>query len=278
MSSGLLDRNEYLPKARAAAQKALELDDGLADGHYALANLMTYAWEWADAEREYKRAIELNPNLALAHRWYAAYLRLMGRHEQAITEISRARELDPLSPGVNATVGYVLSSAGRFDQAITALKRTIDLDPKYPYAHLFLGHTYGAQGKYAEAVAAYTRTIALGLDTPATQIYLGAASARAGDRTRALAILQQLQSSKVHVSAAELAILLTALGERERAFASLEQAYLAQDIQLQYPGGGAGTRSATLGPTLCGPGAARRSCAMSGRCATVDLRVRVRVL
>ena len=166
VSGGLLDRNEYLPKARAAAQKAIELDESLADGHYALANLMTYAWEWADAEREYKRAIELNPNLALAHRWYAAYLRLMGRHEQAITEISRARELDPLSPGVNATLGYVLSSARQYDQAMAALKRTIDLDPKYPYAHLFMGHTYAAQGKYAEAVAAYTRTIALGLDTP----------------------------------------------------------------------------------------------------------------
>ena len=197
---------------------------------------MTYAWEWADAEREYKRAIELNPNLALAHRWYAAYLRLMGRHDQAIAEISRARDLDPLSPGVNATVGYVLSSARQYDQATTALKKTIDLDPKYPYAHLFLGHTYAAQGKYAEAVAAYTWTIALGLDTPGTQIYLGAASAHAGDRTRAMAILQQLQSSKAYVSAADLAILLTALGERERAFASLEDAYQARDIQLQYLG------------------------------------------
>ena len=236
VSSGLLDPNEYLPKARAAAQKALELDDGLADGHFALANLMTYAWEWADAEREYKRAIELNPNLALAHRWYAVYLRLMGRHDQATTEITRARELDPLSPGVNATVGYVLSSAGRYDQAIAALQKTIELDPKYPYAHLFFGHTYVAQGKYAEAVASYTKAIALGLDTPTTQVFLGAASVRAGDRTRALTILQQLQSSKEHVSAAELAILLTALGERERAFASLEEAYRAHDIQLQYLG------------------------------------------
>ena len=157
-NSGLLDPKEYLPKAREAAQKALELDEGLADGHYALANLMTYSWEWADAEREYKRAIELNPNLALAHRWYATYLRLMGRHEQAISEITRARELDPLSPGVNATVGYVLSSARRYDQAIGALNKTIELDPKYPYTHLFFGHTYAAQGKYAEAVAAYTQS------------------------------------------------------------------------------------------------------------------------
>ena len=236
VSAGLLEPNEYLPKARAAAQKALELDEGLADGHYALANLMTYAWEWADAEREYKRAIELNPNLALAHRWYAAYLRLMRRHDEAIAEITRARELDPLSPGVNATVGYVLSSARRYDEALQALNKTTDLDRNYPYSYLFLGHAYAAQGRYTQAVAAYTQAIAFGLDTPATQIYLGAASANAGERARALAILRQLQSSKAHVSAAELAILLTALGERERAFASLEQAYQAHDIQLQYLG------------------------------------------
>ena len=129
-NSGLLDPKVYLPKAREAAQKALELDEGLADGHYVLANLMSYSWEWADAEREYQRAIALNPNLALAHRSYATYLRLMGRHEQAISAITRARELDPLSPGVNATVGYVLSSARRYDQAIDALNKTIELDPK----------------------------------------------------------------------------------------------------------------------------------------------------
>ena len=236
VSSGRLDPNEYLPKARAAAQKALELDEGLADAHYALANLMTYAWEWTDAEREYTRAIELNPNLALAHRWYAVYLRLRGRHEQAIAEITRARELDPLSPGVNATTGYVLSAARRYDQAMAALNATIELDGNYPYAHLFYGHTYAAQGRYADAVAAYQRAIALGLDTPSTQVVLGAAYARGGDRGRALAVLERVRSSQEHVSAAELAILLVALGERERAFASLEDAYRARDIQLQYLG------------------------------------------
>jgi serine/threonine-protein kinase len=236
VNSGLADSKEYLPKARAAAQKAIELDDGLADGHYALANLMTYAWEWAGAEREYKRAIELNPNLALAHRWYATYMSLMGRHEQAISEITRARELDPLSPGLNATVGYVLWSARRYDEAIEALNKTIEMDRSYPYAHLFLGHVYTSQGKYTEAVAAYTRAIALGLDTPATQVFLGAASAHAGDRARALAVLQRLKSGKEHGSAAELAILQTALGEREEAFASLDEAYRTHDIQLQYLG------------------------------------------
>jgi serine/threonine-protein kinase len=235
-NSGLLDPKVYLPKAREAAQKALELDDGLADGHYVLANLMSYSWEWADAEREYKRAIELNPNLALAHRWYATYLRFMGRGEEAISAITRARELDPLSPGVNATVGYVLSSVRRYDQAINALNKTIELDRTYPYTHLFLGHTYGAQGKHAEAVAAYTQAMALGLDTPATQAFLGAAAAKAGDRARAQAILERLRSSKDRGSAAELALLLTALGEREQAFASLEVAYRDRDTQLQYLG------------------------------------------
>jgi DNA-binding response OmpR family regulator/TolB-like protein/Tfp pilus assembly protein PilF len=236
VNSGLLDPNEYLPKARAAAQKALELDDSLADAHYALANLMTYGWEWADAEREYTRAIALNPNLALAHRWYAAYLRILGRHEQAIVEITRARELDPLSPGVNATAGWVLMSAGQYDKAIETLKKTLELDQNYPYAHLFLGHTYAAQGQYMSAAAAYQQAMALGLDTPATQIFLGATYARSGHRDRALAILTQVRSSKAHVSAADLAILLAALGDRERAFASLEDAYGAHDTELQYLG------------------------------------------
>ena len=160
----------------------------------------------------------------------------MGRHDQAISAITRARELDPLSPGVNATVGYVLASARRYDEAIAALNKTIELDPKYPYTHLFLGQTYAAQGRHAEAVEAFSRAIALGLDTHATQVFLGAAAARAGDRARAQTILERLRSSKERGSAAELALLLTALGEREQAFASLEDAYRDRDTQLQYLG------------------------------------------
>ena len=110
VTSGVLDPKEYLPRAESAAQKSLELDAGLAEGHYSLANLKTYSWQWAEAESEYKQALELDPNLALAHRWYATYLRLVGKSEQAIVEIKRARELDPLSPGVNA-VGYLLFGA-----------------------------------------------------------------------------------------------------------------------------------------------------------------------
>ena len=194
---------------------------------------MTYAWEWTEAEREYQRAIELNPNLALAHRWYAAYLRLMKRHDQAIAEITRARELDPLSPGVNATVGFVLTSAGRYDEASEALKKTLELDRSYPYTHLFLGDLYAAQKKSAEAIAAYRQAVTLGLDTPPTRISLGAAYARAGDLDRARAIQEELRSSTEHVSRSEMAILLAALGEREQALTSLEEAYRAHEHQLQ---------------------------------------------
>lgn len=236
VNSGTLDPKEYLPKAQAAAQKALELDPGLAEGHYSLANLKTYSWQWAEAESEYKRAIELNPNLALAHRWYASYLRLVSRNEQAVAEIKRARELDPLSPGVNATVGYLLFGARQYDQAIESLKKTLQLDPNYPYTHLFLGFTYAAKGMYPEAIASYQEAIKLGLDTPSTQIRLGVAYARAGRREQSEAILKRLQTSKDNVSPAELAMLYTAMGDPEQAFASLEKAFEAHDLQLQYLG------------------------------------------
>jgi tetratricopeptide (TPR) repeat protein len=164
------------------------------------------------------------------------YLRLRGRHEQAIAEMSRARELDPLSPGVNATVGYVLSSARRHPEAMAALQAALDLDRHYPYTHLFYGHAYAAQGRYAEAATAYRQAIALGLDTPTTQSFLGAAYARSGDLARAQAVLERLRSSGERVSPTEAAILLTALGRRDEAMASLEDAYRTRDIQLQYLG------------------------------------------
>jgi eukaryotic-like serine/threonine-protein kinase len=233
INSGQLAPAEYLPRARAAAQTSLELDESLADGHYAVANLMTYAWEWAAAEREYKRAIELNPNLALAHRWYAAYLDLVGRHDEAIARIARARQLDPLSPGVNATVGFLLSSAGRHAEAGEALKKTLELDPTYPYAHLYLGHVHMARKDYPQAIAAYRQAVTLGLDTPATRISLGAAYAHAGQDDRARTILEGLRTGQEHVSPGERAVLLAALGEREQAFTALEDAYRVRDVHLQ---------------------------------------------
>lgn len=233
---GSANPEEFFPKADAAAQKALELDEGLAEAHYALANLKRDAWEWAEAEREYKRAIELNPNLALAHRWYASYLRVMGSFDEAIAEIRRARELDPLNLAVNANVGQTLYYARRFDQAIEALELAREMDRNYPRLPLYLGNTYAAKGMYADAIDEYKKAIGLGLGTPTTQIFLGAAYAQSGDLQQAEAILKQVQASKQYVSPGELAILLASMGNRDQAFALLEKAYQAHDLQMQYLG------------------------------------------
>jgi len=236
INNSILDPKEYLPKAEAAARKALELDEGLAEAHWALAQIKRHVWDWAAAEREYKRAIELKSNFARAYISYANYLSLVGQHDQAIAEIKRARELDPLSTVVNTHVGYRLFFARRYDEAIEALKQTLELDQTNPLTHTVLGYTYAEKGMYREAIAAYQEAIKLGGDGPSTQIYMGAAYAKAGERERAQAILKQLETSKEYVSPGELAILYVALGEREQAFTSLEKAYAAHDLQLQYLG------------------------------------------
>jgi serine/threonine protein kinase/Tfp pilus assembly protein PilF len=234
--NGILEPKEFLPKAEAAARKALELDGRLAEAHSALANVKRETWDWAGAEQEYQRSIQLNPNLARAHRNYSVFLSIMGRHPQAIAEITRARELDPLSPTVNTNLGYRLFFARRYDEAIEALKQTLELDERLSLTQVVLGYTYAAKGMYSEAIAAYQEAIKLGDDSPSTQIYLGAAYAHAGKWDRAQAILKRLQTSQTYVSHGELAVLYTALGQREQAFTSLEKAFAARDLQLQFLG------------------------------------------
>ena len=233
---GVLDPKDGIPQAKAAARKALELDESLADAHYAQAGLELDGWDWATAEREYKRAIELNPNLAKAHAGYSQYFSVTGRHEQAIAEIKRTRELDPLSPLGKAAVGERLRNARQYDQAIEALKTSLERHQNFPNMHRSLGRVYAAKGQYAEAIAAYQEAIRLGQDTSIMGIYLGTAYALGGERERARAILKRLQTSNQYVSPAKLAVLYAALGERDQAFASLERAYAVRDLQMQFLG------------------------------------------
>jgi adenylate cyclase len=236
VTASILDPKEFTPKAEGAAKKALELDEGLADAHFALANLKTITWDWVAAEPEYKRAIELNPNLAEAHFWYCVYLSLTRRPEPAIAEIKRARELDPLSLFISAQIGWALFNAHQYDQAIEALKKVLELDQNFPDAHIYLGYSYAGKRQYAEAIAAYQEAIRLGVDDPSVQISLGVAYAQSGERGKAQVILKRLQTGEQYVSPGELAKLHAALGEREQAFASLEKAYAMHDIQLGFLG------------------------------------------
>lgn len=237
--NALIDANiispaEFGSKAEEGARKALELDDNLPEAHFAMAYVKSHAWEWAAAEREMKRALELNPNMAAARHGYSIFLSWMKRNNEAVTEALRARELDPLSAFTDANVGSIYALAGRYDESAASLKKSIERNESFPYAHIFLGYTYAAKGMYREAIAEYQEGIKLGGDSPSTYIYMGAAYVKAGNRDQALAILNQLQTSKDYISPTELSMLLASLGQLDQAFASLEKAYAARDSQLPW--------------------------------------------
>jgi TolB-like protein/DNA-binding winged helix-turn-helix (wHTH) protein/Tfp pilus assembly protein PilF len=232
----LLEPKEYLPKADEAARKALELDDGLAEAHFAMADVKQDAWDWAAAEREYKRAIELNPNLARAHVGYVYYLIIHGRDEEAIAEARRARELDPLSYTANQAVVHGLVLTGQTGQAIEVIRKMLELDSGNPDVHSLLGGVYQRAERYPEAIASFQEAIRLGDISPDIQIALATVYAEAGDHERARTILKRLETGKEYISFLSFAIVHAALGERERAFALLERACDAHDQQLIWIG------------------------------------------
>jgi tetratricopeptide (TPR) repeat protein len=151
-----LPPREALPRAKAAATKALEIDNTLAEAHTSLAVvMMQYDWDWAGTEREFQRAIELNPNYATAHQWYAEYLAAMGRLDEAIAKVKRAEELDPLSLIISWNVGRILIFARQYDQALEQGRKTLELSPTFDWAHEILALAYEQKGMYDEAIAEY---------------------------------------------------------------------------------------------------------------------------
>ncbi|MDQ6786684.1 MAG: protein kinase [Acidobacteriota bacterium] len=236
VSNGVLDPKEFTSKADEAASKALELDSELADAHLALAYIKLNDWQWTDAEREYKRAVRLNPNLARAHDGYAYYLSFMGRHDEAVAENKRAKDLDPISLVTNANAGNIRYLARQYDEGLAELKNAAELDQNFATTYVYFGYIYTAKGMYREAVASYQKASRLSGDTTSRRIFMGAAYAKAGERAKAHEILKQLETGKEYVSPCELAVLYGALEMREQAFASLEKAYAAHDLQLQYIG------------------------------------------
>ena len=233
-NDGVIDPQEAIHRAEDAGVKALELDADLSEAHNALAYNKQLAWDWTEAEREYKRAIELNPNYADAHASYSTFLSLFGRREQAIAEAKRAKELDPISIRINIGVFITLFMARQYDQALDIIRQMRELDANHPLTHVYSGYTYAALGRYAEAIAAYKEGIRPGIVDTSLRLYLGYAYGKAGQREEAQAILSELQKTKQYVSPAELAILYVGLGENDHAFQSLEKAYDAHDVQLQY--------------------------------------------
>lgn len=236
ITRGIVSPKEFIPKAENAAQRAIELDQNLAEAHLAIAYSKRDAWRWQEAEASYKRALELNPNLSGAHGAYSAFLAVMGRHDEAVAEAKLAQGLDPFSPFFATNTGFILYLVRRYDESIETLKKAIDVEPKNPTAHLTLGLAYTEKGMFEEAIAANREAARLDPVTPGLQTFLGVALARSGDHDQARAILEQVQDRPGFVSPADLAVLHTALGENEQALALLEKAYAAHDLQLQYLG------------------------------------------
>jgi TolB-like protein/Tfp pilus assembly protein PilF len=235
---------ESYPKAKAAAIKALELDDSLGEAHTSLAySLINYDWDWRNAEREYQRAIQLNPNHATAHQWYAECLSILGRHTEAIAEIKRAQELDPLSLIINQGVGGKYLYARRYDEAMAQFQRTLELYPQFPPTHQRLAWCYVQKRMYDEAIAEMQRAVEFSGNSTQMIAALGYTYAAAGRRDIAQNIIAELEqrSKESYVDDYCIATIHAALGEKDKAFALLNQAsaersywmpYLKTDFQL----------------------------------------------
>ncbi len=228
---------EFGPRARAAARKAVELDDTLAEAHTSLAFILaSYDWEWAESTKEFKRAIELNPNYATAHHWYSdGPLLCMGRLDEAIAEMKRAQELDPLSLIINSELGTNYIMARQYDKAIEQLRKTIEMDSTFYYAHWNLGEAYEAKGDYPQALAEYQTSLRL-VDDPSVVALMGHAYALSGKRDEALKLADQLKEMSRHryISAYAVAQVYAGLRDNDDTFQWLEKSYQehAPDVSL----------------------------------------------
>jgi serine/threonine-protein kinase len=219
---------EAYPRAKAAAARALAIDESLAEAHVSLAMVQKeYDWDWTGAGRAYERALQLNPNYAVAHQWYGEYLAAVGRHSEAIAAFKRAIDLDPLSLIIHASLGrHGYYFARQYDQAIAQLQKTLDMDDNFWVGRLWLGWTYAYIGRLSEALAELhtARRLDNNLEIVAA---LGYAYARGGQRIEAQQVLDELQqmSRQRYVSPMLGALIAVGMGENEQAFGWLEQCY-----------------------------------------------------
>lgn len=236
LAFGSCASKQPLARARAAAERALALDETLAEAHTSLAHVRELEWDWSAAEAEYRRAIELNPGYATAHQWYGIYLAAVGRHAESIARGRRAQELDPVSPIVGVALGAMFSLAGQYDQAIRQLLTVLEMDPNFAAAHTNLGEAYLSKGNYAEAREEFRKAIALSPGDLSHIGPLGWAHAALGERDKALKILTELkeQCEKNRLPAHQVAALYAALGDKDQAFRWLEKSIGEKDYAVVF--------------------------------------------
>jgi TolB-like protein/DNA-binding winged helix-turn-helix (wHTH) protein len=225
---GTMPAVDSAPKAKAAAQHALEIDPTLAEAETSLATeKFNYEWDWASAAAGFERAIHLNPSYATAYQRYSLYLMAMGRTQDSFEQINQARQLDPLSISINFSLGWRLYMARQYDRAIEQLRNTLEMDPSYELPHLVAGQAYEQKGDFERAISELRKAVELSHGTPLMVSALAHAYAGSGNRVEAERLLAELnaESKKEYVSPYYLAIVYVGLGERERAMEWLEKAY-----------------------------------------------------
>jgi len=227
---------ETLPKAKAAAERALEIDDSLAEAHTSLAYINMFARQFDEAEKQFKRGFELNPNYPTAHSWYGIYLGATGRRDEAMTESRRAQQLDPLSPIISVQVCNLYILKGDLTSAIDECTKVLDLDPNFPRAHDLLGWAYLKEGRQQEAIAEMQKAVEYSGRASQELGYLGYGYAAVGSRDKALAILKELEErySRHETPAMFPAAVYAGLRDKDQAFGWLEKDFQAQSGALVY--------------------------------------------
>jgi TolB-like protein/Tfp pilus assembly protein PilF len=219
-------QNEFMPKARAAALRALQIDDSLAEAHTSLALITEiYDWDWQTAEREYRRAIQLDANYATAHQWYAEYLSFQGRFDEALQESERARQLDPLSLIIATDNGAILYYSRQYDRAIEQFRAVLEMEPSFPRAHFVL-YAYVQKGRFADALADienWRRTDDAPL-TWAEEAYVYGRWGQPEHARRALKKFEELRQERHLDPGQGLLSAYLGMGDKDRVFAVLEKA------------------------------------------------------
>jgi TolB-like protein/DNA-binding winged helix-turn-helix (wHTH) protein/Tfp pilus assembly protein PilF len=228
---GLLSPQDAFPKTKAAATKALALDDSLGDAHASLAfALDLYGWDWEAAETEYKRAIALKPAYATAHQWYSWHLFMMGRNSEGMSEIRKAESLDPLSLIIGADIADALCVDHLYDEAVQQSKRTLELDPNFAVGHYELGQAFVQKHMYDEAIAEFQRAIELSGHSGAFDSSLGHVYAVSGRKEEAVKIATDLEARYEQNPSvgADIALIYVGLGDQDQAIIWLNKAYEAR--------------------------------------------------
>lgn len=227
---------QAFPRAKAAAQRALDLDAQLAHAHASLGYVaLYYDWNWAEAEAAFERAITLNPSYSIGHQWYANYLTARGRFDEAVAAMRRAQEVDPLSLIASAALGWVHFYQRDYDAAVLQCQRTLELNPRFELAHLWAGWAHEAAGRHLEAVRHLTEAVRLSADGAVAIASLGRAQALAGDSAGARQTLATLHRTQgAYLPAFEVAKFHLALGERDEAIAWLRRAHAERSHSIVF--------------------------------------------